>query len=75
MMISNELLLLDVKMLLETVINEMITLKSMNLNYKLQTNKMPKRRRSEDEENSGGHGLLKTHVSQKEVNMGVLQVR
>ena len=36
---------------------------------------MPKRRRSdEDEENSGGQGLLKTHVSQKDVNMGVLQV-
>ena len=34
-MISNEVL--DVKMLLETVINEMITLKSMNVHYKLQT--------------------------------------
>ena len=39
----------------------------------MQTDIMPKRRRSEDEENSG-HGLLKTHVSQKEVNMGVLHV-
>ena len=34
---------------------------------------MPKRPRSEDDENYEGHGLLKTHISQKEVNMGVLQ--
>ena len=33
---------------------------------------MGKRPRSEDDENCG-QGLVKTHVSEKEVNMGVLQ--
>ena len=33
---------------------------------------MPKRLRSEDEENFGG--LVKNHISDREVNMGVLKV-
>lgn len=33
---------------------------------------MPKRARSDDDENYSG-GLVKTHVSQKEVNLGVLR--
>ena len=33
---------------------------------------MPKRPRSEDEENYSGQ-LVKTHVSQREVNQGVLR--
>ena len=41
----------------------------------LQILNMGKRPRSEDDENYGGHGLLKTHVSEREVNMGVLQER
>ena len=41
----------------------------------LQIFNMGKRPRSEDDENYGGHGLLKTHVSEREVNMGVLQER
>ena len=36
---------------------------------------MGKRPRSEDDENCGGQGLLKTHVSEREVNLGVLQER
>ena len=36
---------------------------------------MGKRARSEDDENCGGQGLLKTHVSEREVNLGVLQER
>ena len=34
-----------------------------------------KRARSEDDENCGGQSLLKTHVSEREVNLGVLQER
>ena len=36
---------------------------------------MGKRARSEDDENCGGQSLLKTHVSEREVNLGVLQER
>ena len=36
---------------------------------------MPKRRREEDGDENCGQALLKTHVSQKEVNLGVLQER
>jgi len=36
---------------------------------------MPKRRREEEGDENCGQALLKTHVSQKEVNLGVLQER
>jgi len=35
--------------------------------------RMGKRPRSEDDDENCGQGLLKTHVSEKEVNMGVLK--
>ena len=36
---------------------------------------MGKRARSEDDENCGGEGLRKMHISEREVNNGVLQER
>ena len=36
---------------------------------------MGKRTRSEDDENCGGEGLRKMHISEREVNNGVLQER